>query len=293
MELRRLRLTNFRQHESTDIEFGPGITGIFGPNGSGKTTLLEAMAWAIYGAQAARGDRDSIRRLTAQGRANVEVELEFRLGGHEYRVLRRLHDAELLQDGQRVANSLRAVTERLEQVIGMTYEEFSNTYFAGQKQLAVLVSKKPGERAAFLSQVLGYERLRLAQERAREVKNTLAAELRGMEAGLPDAADLARARRQAEGRLPAARAAAPRGRRRRAARTRRSSPSWGGPWAPWSAAWRSSRSRPRRRPRWRGSGKRWSDSCRRRSGSPRNSGRRGCGTGRMPRRSDSSSAICG
>ena len=208
MELRRLRLTNFRQHESTDIEFGPGITGIFGPNGSGKTTLLEAMAWAIYGAQAARGDRDSIRRLGAKGRANVEVDLEFRLGGHEYRVVRRLHDAELLQDGQRVANSLRAVTERLEQVISMTYEEFSSTFFAGQKQLAVLASKKPGERAAFLSQVLGHERLRLAQERAREIKNTLGAELRGMEAGLPDRAELGRARRQAEERLAAVRAAA-------------------------------------------------------------------------------------
>src|SRR5256714_11470714 len=33
------------------------ISGIFGPNGSGKTTLLEAIAWAIYGAQAVRGDR--------------------------------------------------------------------------------------------------------------------------------------------------------------------------------------------------------------------------------------------
>ena len=210
MELRRLRLTNFRQHESTDIEFGPGITGIFGPNGSGKTTLLEAMAWAIYGAQAARGDRDSIRRLAAKGRANVEVDLEFRLGGHEYRVLRRLHDAELLQDGQRVANSLRAVTERLEQVISMTYEEFSSTFFAGQKQLSVLASKKPGERAAFLAQVLGHERLRLAQERAREVKNTLSAELRGMEAGLPDTTELGRVRRLAEERLAAVRATAQR-----------------------------------------------------------------------------------
>src|SRR5438876_228705 len=118
MELRRLRLTNFRQHESTDIEFGPGITGIFGPNGSGKTTLLEAMAWAIYGAQAARG--------------------------------------------------------------------------------------------AFLAQVLGHERLRLAQERAREVKNTLSAELRGMEAGLPDTTELGRVRRLAEERLAAVRATAQR-----------------------------------------------------------------------------------
>ena len=112
MQLQRLRLANFRQHESTDIEFGAGITGIVGPNGSGKTTLLEALAWAIYGSQAARGDRDSIRRLGAKARANVEVEVEFRLGGHEYRVLRRLHDANLFQDGTLVANSLKAVTEK-------------------------------------------------------------------------------------------------------------------------------------------------------------------------------------
>src|SRR5260370_10149297 len=198
MELGALRSKNFRQQESTDIEFGPGINGIFGPNGSGKTTLLEAMAWAIYGAQAARGDRDSIRRLGAKGRANVEVDLEFRLGGHEYRVVRRLHDAEVLQDGQRVANSLRAVTERLEQVISMTYDEFSSAVFAGQKQLSSFASKQPPERPPSLSPALGHERLRLAQERAREIKNTLGAELRGMEAGLPDRVDLGRARRLAD-----------------------------------------------------------------------------------------------
>src|SRR5207244_12821987 len=40
------------------------------------------------------------------------------------------------------------------------------------------------ERAAFLSRVLGYERLREAQERVREVRNGVAAEVRGLEAGL-------------------------------------------------------------------------------------------------------------
>src|SRR5439155_743483 len=80
MQLLRLRLVNFRQHADTELEFGPGITGIIGPNGSGKTTILEAIAWALYGAQAVRGDKDSIRRLGAKGRAGVEVDLEFRRG---------------------------------------------------------------------------------------------------------------------------------------------------------------------------------------------------------------------
>jgi DNA repair protein SbcC/Rad50 len=204
MELRRLRLVNFRQHADTEIAFGQGITGIFGPNGSGKTTILEAIAWGIYGVQAVRGDKDSIRRLGAAGRAAVEVELEFRLGAHEYRVTRGLTTAALHQDGQLVANSLKAVTGKLERTLGMTHEEFFNTYFTGQKELAVMAALGKAERAAFLSRVLGYERLREAQERVREVRNAVAAEVRGLEAGLPDPAGLAVERRAAEERLATA-----------------------------------------------------------------------------------------
>ena len=59
MQINRLRLVNFRQHEDTELEFGAGLTGIIGPNGAGKTTILEAIAWAMYGMPAARGSRDT------------------------------------------------------------------------------------------------------------------------------------------------------------------------------------------------------------------------------------------
>jgi exonuclease SbcC len=207
VELRRLRLMNFRQHADTEIEFGKGITGIVGPNGAGKTTLLEAIAWAIYGAQAARGDKDSVRNLRAKARSSVKVELELSLGRHELRIVRGLHSAELYQDGVLLANSLKEVTEKAQQALGMTHEEFFNTYFTGQKELAVMGTLKREERHAFLSRVLGYERLDLARTDVRETRNGLNGELKGLEAGLVDRATLEQARQEAEARLKEARGA--------------------------------------------------------------------------------------
>ena len=135
MRLHRLHLVNFRQHRDTDIEFGPGLTGIIGPNGTGKSTLLEAIAWAIYGMEAARGTRDSIRWRRAKARSEVKVELEFGLGAHEYRVVRTLYGADLFLDAapQPIATTINEVSSRLTRVLGISRDEFFNTYFTGHK----------------------------------------------------------------------------------------------------------------------------------------------------------------
>jgi len=203
MQLERLRLVNFRQHEDTELVLGAGLTGIIGPNGAGKTTLLEGVAWALYGTDATRGTRDTIRRRGAGARAPVRVELDFVLGAHRYKVVRSLNGAELYQDTEAapIANSLGAVTDKVGRLLGMTRDEFFNTYFTGQKQLAVMGAMKPLERAQFLSRVLGYERLRLAQDRLRETRLTLKATLQALESQLPDPVELDAAESAARERL--------------------------------------------------------------------------------------------
>lgn len=188
MKLNRLRLVNFRQHEDSDLMFEAGITGIIGPNGAGKSTLLEAIAWALYGGDTARGGKDSIRFARAAARSQVRVELDFDLAGHRYRVVRGLSVAELYVDGgeQPIANSATAVGEMLQRRLGMTRNEFFNTYFTGQKELAVLAAHSATERAQFLSRVLGYERLRVAQELADQRRRDLRNEIAGMRSGMPD-----------------------------------------------------------------------------------------------------------
>ncbi len=193
MRLDRLQLTNFRQHEKTEIHFETGLTGIIGPNGAGKSTILEAVAWALYGGDTARGGKDTIRYARAAPRAQVKVELDFTLGGHRYRVVRGLTMAELYLDGaeQPIANSATAVGDLLQRRLGMSRHEFFNTYFTGQKELAVMAALSASDRAQFLSRVLGYEKLRTAQELADLTRRELRAEITGMRSGMPDASMVA------------------------------------------------------------------------------------------------------
>ena len=208
MRLNSLVLCNFRQHVDTRIDFDTGLTGIIGHNGSGKTTVLEAVAYALYGADAIRGKKTDIRnnRLGATSRAQVKVELDFELGGHRYRVVRGLTMAELYLDGAAapIANSITGVTDLLRRRLGMSLDEFFNTYFTGQKELSVMAAMGPSERAQFLSRVLGYEKLRAAQKLVRERRGLIAAEHAGLRAGMPDPDSVGRMLADAEARLDAA-----------------------------------------------------------------------------------------
>jgi exonuclease SbcC len=152
---------------------------------------------------AARGKRQDIRSLSASGRAGVKVELDFDLSGHRHRVVRSLSSAELYLDGAAtpIANSTSAVTDILRRRLGMTQQEFFNTYFTGQKELGVMAAMGPAERSQFLSRVLGYERLTSARALVRERRNVLRGELAGLESALPDSDVVARELKETADRL--------------------------------------------------------------------------------------------
>ena len=207
MHIERLRLVNFRQHEDTELVLGSGLTGIVGPNGAGKTTLLEAIAWALYGAEAARGTRKPSAGGRVSPGSSRESSWSSSLGTHRYRVLRGLSTAELYQDGD-PTQSLTAWSRSRRgsvRMLGMAREEFFNTYFTGQKQLAVMAAMRPVERAQFLSRVLGYDRLQLAQERVQgSIASPSGARVGALQSSLTDPAELAAEEEQARSRLAGA-----------------------------------------------------------------------------------------
>ena len=193
MQINRIRLRNFRQHEDTELELGAGLTGIIGPNGAGKTTLLEADRLGdVRDAGRARQPRHHPPprgRAAGAGRGGARFRARRAPLPHRPRA-QRARSSTRTASPLPIANSLGSVTERVTRLLGMTRDEFFNTYFTGQKELAVMAAMSAPERAQFLSRVLGYERIRAAQDRLKEKRSALRARLDALRASLGDPAEL-------------------------------------------------------------------------------------------------------
>ena len=74
MQLAHLWLTDFRGHEASEVEVGPGITVFAGGNAQGKTTVLEAVGW-LARMSSFRGAPDSALVRVGSERAIVRAEI--------------------------------------------------------------------------------------------------------------------------------------------------------------------------------------------------------------------------
>ncbi|MGH9010978.1 MAG: DNA replication/repair protein RecF [Acidimicrobiia bacterium] len=74
MQLAHLWLTDFRGHQASEVEVGPGITVFAGGNAQGKTTVLEAVGW-LARMSSFRGAPDSALVRVGCERAIVRAEI--------------------------------------------------------------------------------------------------------------------------------------------------------------------------------------------------------------------------
>ena len=77
MKALKLSLTDFRNYERQDIEFGDGVNIIFGDNAQGKTNILEAVYFFAMGkSNRARRDAELIRHGAPQFLLNSRIRLK-------------------------------------------------------------------------------------------------------------------------------------------------------------------------------------------------------------------------
>ena len=176
---------------------------IHGPTGAGKSTILDAICFALYGeASGGDGERDprAMRSHHCEPEAATEITLEFAIGSEIYRVVRdtrsrtreaswerhttqparatlwRRTDVGEAEEGTVLATKWSAVTEKIEELVGFTSEEFRQVVVLPQGQFRRLLLAASGDRERILETLFRTAHYRKIQEALREAQRGIAGE---------------------------------------------------------------------------------------------------------------------
>lgn len=151
-----------------------GIFGIFGPTGSGKSTILDAIILALYGEvpRASHGTQGIINQNTAQAAVSFTFELGRGPERRRYRVERVLrrsgeygavtHRSRLIVAGENeervLADKDGAVKAKLQEILGLTAEDFTRAVVLPQGRFAEFLTLRPADRRQMLERIFALDR---------------------------------------------------------------------------------------------------------------------------------------
>jgi DNA replication and repair protein RecF len=140
MYAKRVKLTNFRNYDSADIELTSGVNLIYGPNGQGKTNLVEALNFfAALDSHRVAGHTPLIK----QGKTTAIISLEL---SHEKRDL--LLEYEINADSSNRARLNKSEVAKPKDILG-----YLNSVIFAPEDLDI-VKRDPSNRRAFLDQLI-------------------------------------------------------------------------------------------------------------------------------------------
>lgn len=189
----RLTLSAFGPYAArTDVDFDKlGHSGLYlitGDTGAGKTTLFDAITFALYGEASGQERKGAMMRSKyADAAVPTFVELEFELRGRRYRVKRAPEyerpklrgegtvknrpEAQLYYPNGDVLDSYRDVTAELENLIGLTREQFGQIGMIAQGDFKRLLLADTQERREILQRIFHTERFERLQAQLSDRSN--------------------------------------------------------------------------------------------------------------------------
>lgn len=161
--------------ESAKIDFATllkgGVFGIFGDTGSGKSTILDAIHFALYGEvdRVPKSFADCINHRLDGASVTFDFELTKDGTRKTYRVQREkkrkqgaskayLYERTGAESWSALAESTRDVNERLEEIIGLSFEDFKTCIALPQGDFATLVKATPAERVKLVARLFNLEK---------------------------------------------------------------------------------------------------------------------------------------
>ena len=145
-----------------------GIFGIFGATGSGKSTILDAVILALYG-EIPRFEGSDYKNFINVTMDGAWVKFSFEAGGCKYQAERTFKRNKaggystvscrfFIIDGDILADRKKAdVNRAIEEVIGLSYEDFVRTVVLPQGKFSEFMLLKGAERTKMLERLFGLE----------------------------------------------------------------------------------------------------------------------------------------
>ncbi len=166
MRPKRLELEGFASfRERAEVDFGEASLFVLtGPTGAGKSSLVDAITFALYGCVARYQDKRLVAPVVTQGQLEARVRLDFSIGQEDFtavRVVRKNKDggattseARLEQGSRVLAGSESELSQRVEELIGLSFEHFTKCVVLPQGEFAQFLRDKPKDRQALLVRLL-------------------------------------------------------------------------------------------------------------------------------------------
>ncbi|HHW13685.1 MAG TPA: SMC family ATPase, partial [Firmicutes bacterium] len=192
MEPVKLTLRNFLSYRDETVDLEPvQCAALVGENGAGKSSLLDAITWCLYG-QGTKGGIRELDNYVTRGETECRVELNFRLAGQTYRVIRvrSIKGKSALEfyvengaDWRPLSGKTIGETqEAIDSVLRMDYRSLTASALTLQGEAdALTADMTDAERKEVLGRILGLDLWDQMQERVREKGRQLKAELAAVE----------------------------------------------------------------------------------------------------------------
>lgn len=153
MHLKRIELTNYRQHRELDVDFNGNLIAVLGANGSGKSNLIGAIQFALTGEQPGFTRAD----LTTWGEKEGSVRLFFTAGAknEEFCITRKTNGDVTLKVGGETIKQARKVEEALRDKAGLDKELVRQIVFVPQKGIDSILFDDPKNREVAFQRLIG------------------------------------------------------------------------------------------------------------------------------------------
>lgn len=173
-----------------------GLYAITGQTGAGKSTILDAITLALYGKTNRHGNDKPSDEIITRNQKEAYSEVTFEVNDVIYMAkwnaaftrtgtlrsdIRQLYKIDG-DDFILLADKIKDVDQKIEEIIGLKYEQFTKSILLAQNNFSAFLKAKPDERAEMLSKITGTQIYEEISKKVFEQTKTFESEINNLRA---------------------------------------------------------------------------------------------------------------